>query len=100
MKSKKYAMFGYSFYLLTYLTLVLISVKIHGSEFNPQDFIDIATFILLPVLICLVIGTCIWVFKRANFLQYSLVSMAFISPVGAAINLFAAYLLWWSANNA
>ena len=100
MKYKKYALPAYLLYLLSYFSIVVVSVSIDGWRFSPGNIVEIVQFILLPLPICLIIGFIIWLFKRRNLISYSIASMVIVSPLGVAINIFAAYLLWWSANNA
>lgn len=100
MKFKKYGVPAYAIYILSYLCIVAVSVKIKGWGFSSQELVNIATFILLPLPICLFLGACIWLFKRSNILAYSMASMLIVSPIGILINLIAVYLLWWSASNA
>lgn len=100
MKYKKYALPAYLIYIASYLVIVAISVSINGWGLNLEALIEIVQFMVLPLPICIFIGFTFWLFKRANMLAYSAASMVFVSPVGVVINLFAAYLLWWSTTNA
>lgn len=100
MKFRKYALAGYVCYLLCYLGLVLMSAKTHGPNLSTDAVIDIATFVLLPVVVCAAIGGLIWCFKRKDFCGYAVSSMIFVAPLGILVNLVATYLLWWSFNNA
>lgn len=100
MKSKKYAAVGYAFYLLSYLGFVLMSANASGFNMSAGAVINVLTFVLLPVILCVVVGVVIWCFKRTNIWSLIFVAMSFIAPIGVLINLLATYLLWWSSNNA
>tara|TARA_R110002074_G_scaffold375181_1_gene551802 strand:+ start:688 stop:930 length:243 start_codon:yes stop_codon:yes gene_type:complete len=67
MKYRKYALPAYTIYILSYLAIVAVSISIEGWSFSSEAIFEIAKFILLPLLICLVIGLLIWLFKRENF---------------------------------
>lgn len=100
MKYKKYALHAYIIYVLSYLSIVAVSISIEGWGFSSESLVEIVQFILLPIPVCLAIGVVVWLFKRRNLISYSMASMVFVSPLGVAMNLLAAYLLWWSASNA
>lgn len=100
MKYRKYALPAYVIYLLSYLSIIAVSISIDGWGFSSESLIEIAQFILLPIPVCLAIGFTVWLFKRRSLISYSMASMVFVSPLGVVINLLAAYLLWWSASNA
>ncbi|BFM13638.1 hypothetical protein R50072_37910 [Simiduia litorea] len=100
MNYKRYAALAYALYISSYVLLVIISMGLSSWEMDFGIAYQIAKLILLPIAICAVIASIIWLFKRSKFMEYAVKAMIYVGPIGALVNFFATYLLWWSSKNA
>lgn len=94
------AVVAYVFYVMSCVAFFLMVGEVYGFRFGAVDIALELGRLALPIAVSAVIGGALWLFKRKDIRGYFFKIMILITPMGAGVIGFAAYLVWWSANKA
>ena len=80
--------------------MLAVSFLEYDAELSDLAYFDVAIFTFGPAIIALTIGVMFYLVKKSNAMRVIYTTLIVVGILGIPINLFAAYLLWWSAGNA
>jgi hypothetical protein len=89
---------SYFLYLVSYSVFLWVTYFIYegGQEFTVEDIPQILIFITAPVFLASIVAVLFRFYKSHLFIAVFYWCSAVFSLIGMCVNLFAAYLAWWS----
>lgn len=97
MRSKILAAISVLLFVCSYVYFLYVRETIYNTDVGSRYFIETLTALAIPVGLSLFLALVIWLFKRHSYVKYLFRSLVSFCIAGVCIDLFATYLMFWSA---